>query len=553
MYIIIICTIISGGQFLSEEGKMVLGFKKDVEELKEKIEAFENEVTKLLSSTTVETTKLFRGLAEEAKNKVEQFIEEFRSSSWDVSKEVIGKIAGINEKTGLIFEELDDKLSRIFSKSLTESTSALKELISSVETDTQSTSTEVGVKMNEALNEAGKSIDESFSSLLSGVSSQIAEKITDYQSAVSQLSKRVQKSLESVTETGIFTFDTSVESIEKTFTTVLEQLRSIEESIEKAKNELLEKINNSKVVINEEINKTQGEVEEIMNLHASKVESDFKTLEESIKSEIEKTSSTVKTSLSSHLEGASRDFETKMTSLTADIRSKIDNVAAKVSSYLTSSKGEVSELIRSRAEEYKAVTSGVSNDIKIALDKAINSAEQQKETLASSIGEVVNRGLEEIEKTFETVKSEVKGKISPLKGIAERFSEVTDLFVLPDEKIVEKYMIDSIGRAKSSIFAVIPANMGSVLKTFTKVKPKVSVQIVTNEVSDLVSQLMKADNIKLKILPELDYIGVSRDREEVVFASIKEEVRGIASTISSYIELFTRFLRDSWLKAKFPS
>lgn len=538
---------------MSEEGKMVLGFKKDIEELEEKIESFENEVTKLLSSTTVETTKLFRGLAEEAKNKVEQFIEEFRSSSWDISKEVIGKIAGINEKTSLIFEELDDKLSRIFSKSLTESTSALKELISSVETDTQSTSTEIGAKMNEALNEAGKGIDESFSGLLDGVSSQIVEKITDYQSTVSQLSKRVQKSLESVTETGISTFDISAESIEKTFTSVLEQLKSIEESIEKAKNELLEKISNSKVVINEEISKTKSEVEETMNLHASKVETDLKTLENNIKNEIEKTSSTVKTTLSSHLESASRDFETKMTSLTADLRSKIDNVAAKVSSYLTSSKGEVSELIRSRAEEYKAVTSGVSNDIKNGFDRAVSNVEQQKEVLVSSINEVVNRGLGEVEKTFETVKSEIKSKVSPLKGITERFSEVTDLFVLPDQKIVEQYMIDSIGRAKSSIFAVIPANMENVLNVITTVKPKVSVQIVTNEVSDLISQLMKADNVKVKILPELEYIGVSRDREEVVFATIKEKIRGIASTISSYIELFTRFLRDSWLKAKSPS
>jgi len=39
----------------------------------------------------------------------------------------------------------------------------------------------------------------------------------------------------------------------------------------------------------------------------------------------------------------------------------------------------------------------------------------------------------------------------------------------------------------------------------------------------------------------------------VVFASIKEEVKGVASTMAPYIELFTRILRDSWLKAKPPS
>ncbi len=104
----------------------------------------------------VETTRFLGGLTEEAKSKVEQFIENFRSSSWDISKEVIGKIAGINEKTGLIFEELSDKLSRIFSKSLSETTAALKELISSVESDSQSTVTEIKTKMSETLNEAGK-------------------------------------------------------------------------------------------------------------------------------------------------------------------------------------------------------------------------------------------------------------------------------------------------------------------------------------------------------------------------------------------------------------
>jgi len=540
-------------KFLSEESKMVLGFKKDVEELKNAIETFESETSKLLSSTLVETTRFLGGLTEEAKSKVEQFIENFRSSSWDISKEVIGKIAGINEKTGLIFEELSDKLSRIFSKSLSETTAALKELISSVESDSQSTVTEIKTKMSETLNEAGKSVEEAFSNLSSGISSQIAEKIVDYRSAAAQLSKRIQKSLEGIIETGVSTFDTSLESIEKAFTSILDQLKNIEEVIKKTQTELLEKINSSKTSMTEEINKTRSDVEETMNHHGSKVESDLKALEESIKSELEKTSSSVRSSLSSHLESASRDFETKMTSFAADVRGKVDNVAAKVSSYLTSSKGEVSDLIRSRAEEYKSVTSGVSDDIKAAFEKAVSTADQQKDELVSSIGGVINRGLGEIEKTFETVKSEAKNKISPLKDIIDRFSEVTDLFVLPDKKIVEQYMTNIVGKAKSSLFAVVPADMENVLSAFSTVKPTVSVQIVTDKLTDQVSKLAEIENIKVKILPELEYIGVSRDREEVVFASIKEEVKGVASTMTSYIELFTRFLRDSWLKAKPPS
>ena len=300
----------------------------------------------------------------------------------------------------------------------------------------------------------------------------------------------------------------------------------------------------------EEINKTRSDVEETTNLHGSKVESDLKALEESIKSELEKTSSSVRSSLSSHLESASRDFETKMTSFAADVRGKVDNAAARVSSYLTSSKGEVSDLIRSRAEEYKSVTSGVSDDIKAAFEKAVSTADQQKDELVSSIGGVINRGLGEIEKTFETVRSEVKNRISPLRDIIDRFSEVTDLFVLPDKRIVEQYMTNIVGRAKSSLFAVVPADMENVLSAFSTVKPTVSVQIVTDKLTDQVSKLTEIGNIKVKILPELEYIGVSRDREEVVFASIKEEVKGVASTMTSYIELFTRFLRDSWLKAK---
>jgi len=222
--------------------------------------------------------------------------------------------------------------------------------------------------------------------------------------------------------------------------------------------------------------------------------------------------------------GSKRDVE--------ELKEKIEAFENELTKLLSSIMAEITKIFRGLAEEAKSKMEQFTEEFR---------------------NEVVNRGLGEIEKTFGTVKSEVKRRISPLRDIIDRFSEATDIFVLPDRRTVEQYMIDVVGKAKSSLFAVVPADMENVLSAFSTVKPTVSVQIVTDKLTDQVSKLTEIDNIKVKILPELECIGVSRDREEVVFACIEEEIKGVASTMTPYIDLLTRILRESWLKAKPPA